>query len=274
MTDELLDRMRALDPARDTDLTPPDELLAALLADFPKPRRRRRFLLALPAGALAAAAAAVIVFTGGSTPDLAAQAYAQTSQAGDILYVRARVVSQFGSDRLEMTRENWLYRDRARRHDDVGARGWSDMELRPDGSVRFRNRDGQDVVTTDADGPDAQSWHQQLQQNFVADFRRNYQKGTLDPAGTAEFAGRRAQRYVVDTSGIAPAVPRLKIREGTWTDHREFFVDADDGTPLGSIQESTTSIPGRPAMSSRVVETVEAIEHLDPTPENLAKLSR
>ncbi|WP_028063052.1 hypothetical protein [Solirubrobacter soli] len=274
MTDELLDRMRALDPARDTDLTPPDELLSALLADFPEPRRRRRFMLALPAGALAAAAAAVIAFTGGSTPDLAAQAYAQTSQARDILYVRARVVSQFGSDRLEMTRENWLYRDRARRHDDVGAKGWSDMVLRPDGSVRFRNRDGQDVVSTDADGPDAQSWHQQLQQNFVAEFRRNYQKGTLDPAGTAEFAGRRAQVYVVDTSGVAPAVPRFKIREGTWTDHREFFIDADDGTPLGSIQESTTKTPGQPAMTSRVVETVEAIEHLEPTPENLAKLSR
>ncbi len=33
------------------------------------------------------------------------------------------------------------------------------MELRPDSSVRFRNADGQDVVTTDADGPDAQTWH-------------------------------------------------------------------------------------------------------------------
>jgi hypothetical protein len=272
MTDQLLDRMRELDPARDADLEPPEELLTALLAGFPR-KRRRRFALVLPVGALAAAAAAVIAFTGGSTPDLAARAYAQTGETGDILYVRARVVSQFGSERLEMTRENWLYRDRARRHDDVGARGWSDMVLRPDGSVRFRNRNGQDVVTTDADGPDAQSWHEQLQQNFVSEFRRNYQKGALDPAGMAEFAGRRAQRYVVDTSGIAPAVPRYKIREGTWTDHREFFVDAEDGTPLGSIQESTTRTPGQPTMTSRVVETVQEIEHLEPTPEHLAKLA-
>ena len=63
-------------------------------------------------------------------------------------------------------------------------------------------------------------------------------------------------------------------RQGTWTEHREFFVDAGDGTPLGSIQESTTRVPGQPTMTSRVVETVQAIEHLEPTPGNLAKLGR
>jgi hypothetical protein len=273
MTDQLLERMRALDPAADVDLTPREDLLHALLADFPKPRRRRAFKFALPIGALAAAAAGVIAFTGGSTPNLAAQAYAQTGDAGDILYVRVRSEGRFGSDRTDETSESWLYHDRGRLYASFGSKGWSDMQLRPDGSVRFRNGDGQDEVTTDADGPDAQTWHQQLQQNFVSEFRREYQKGTLDPAGTAEFAGRRAQRYTVDSHGDSPAVPRLKIPAGTWTEHREFFLDPEDGTPMGSISESTTSIPGHPVRTSRRVETVEAIDHLEPTPENLAKLT-
>ena len=274
MTDQLLDRMRELDPAAGTDLTPREDLLTALLADFPKPRRRhRRLVLALPAGALAAAAAAVIAVTGGSTPDLAAQAYAHTNEAGKILYVRTRSEFEFQGKRDVTTSESWLYRDRGRSHADFGKGEWSDMELRADGSVRFRNGFGQDEVTTDADGPDAQSWHQRLQQNFVSEFRRNYEKGALDPAGTTEFAGRRAQRYTVDARGVAPAVPRMKIPAGTWTSHGEFFVDADDGTPLGSISESTTTVPGRPAQATRSVETVEAIDHLEPTPENLAKLT-
>jgi hypothetical protein len=274
MSTDLLERMRALDPATGADLTPPEDLLAQLLSDLPRtaPRRRRRLLLALPATALAAAVVAIAALTGGASPDLAAQAYAQTSDAGDVLYVRTRTASEFGSDRHTTTSESWLYRDRGRLHSTFGKQAWSDLELRPDGSVRFRNAAGQDDVSTDADGPDAQSWHQRLTTNFVAEFRRQYQKGALDPAGMTEFAGRRAQRYVVDGHGGSPAVPGARIPAGTWTLHREFFVDADDATPLGSITVSRSTVPGRPAMTSRVQETVEAIEHLPATPENLAQL--
>ncbi len=45
---------------------------------------------------------------------------------------------------------------------------------------------------------------QQLSTNFVAEFRRNYQKGALDQAGTTTFAGKRAQRYVSDAHATRP----------------------------------------------------------------------
>ena len=85
------------------------------------------------------------------------------------------------------------------------------------------------------------------------------------------FAGKRAQRYVADSNGIAPAVERVHIPAGTWTLHQEFFVDAADGTPLGSITTSTT-VSGAHTSVSRTTETVQAIEHRPATPENLAQL--
>ena len=224
MSTDLLERMRALDPAADADLTPPEDLLTQLLDEWPaatpprRPRRRRR-RLALAVAGLAAAGVASVALVGKSGPSLAAQAYAQTSDAAGVLYVRARVESE---GRVS-TSESWLYRDRGRVHANFGADGWSDSVLRPDGTVRFRNGDGQDIVW---EGPEAVTQREYLSRNFVGEFRRAYQQGTLDPAGTTTFAGQQAQRYVVDTSGIAPAVERLKLPAGTWTLHREFYVDA------------------------------------------------
>ena len=63
---------------------------------------------------------------------------------------------------------------------------------------------------------------------------------------------------MVDTSGIAPAVERLKLPAGTWTSHREFFVAADDATPLGSMSVSSTTLQGK-TTTLRTTETVEAI---------------
>jgi hypothetical protein len=121
------------------------------------------------------------------------------------------------------------------------------------------------------EGPEAVTQREYLSRNFVGEFRRAYQQGTLDPAGTTTFAGKRAQRYVVDTRGVAPAVERLKLPAGTWTLHREFYVDAGDATPLGSISVTTTTLKGK-TTTLRTTETVEAIEHRPPTPENLAQL--
>ena len=110
----------------------------------------------------------------------------------------------------------------------------------------------------------------QLSENFVAEFRREYQQGTLDEAGTTTFAGKPAQRYVANTSGVQPADGR-RTPAVTWTERREFFVDAADGTPLGSISTSNSTIDGRTSVV-RTTETVQAIEHRPPTPENLAQL--
>lgn len=288
MTADLLDRMRADDPAAGADLTPPEELLARLLADFPEPpvkrarRPRRRIVVAAAAPALAAGVLGLSMAGGGATPgpSLAAQAYAQTSDAFGVLYVRSRVDSEISANHLDgtpftdknsTTRESWLYGKRGRVHAVFADAGWSDSVLRADGSIHFTNGYGQDEVYTDADGPDAVAQHENLSKDFVAEFRREYQRGTLDPAGETTFAHKRAQRYVADSNGIAPAVERLHIPGGTWSEHREFFVDAADGTPLGSITTSTTVSGGHTSVV-RTTETVQAIEHRAATPENLAQL--
>jgi hypothetical protein len=288
MTTDLLDRMRTADPAAGADLTPPEELLSKLLSELPsqapaprmRRRARRRIALGLTATALAVGAFGAVAVVDGPGPDLAAKAYAQTSDAGSVLYVRAHVESDLSaekpdgsrlSDQHSATTESWLHGDRARLYADFGTEGWSDSELRADGSIRFRNGYGQDLVLHDSDGPDAAEQRKRLSQNFVAQFRREYQQGTLDAAGTTTFAGKRAQRYVVDSSGVAPGVARVHSSPVTWTEHDEFFVDAADGTPLGSIRTSTSVMDGRTSVA-RTTETLEAIEHLPPTPENLAQL--
>ncbi|MDA0166971.1 hypothetical protein OM076_42315 [Solirubrobacter ginsenosidimutans] len=174
------------------------------------------------------------------------------------------------TDHHVSTTESWLHGERARLYADFGTEGWSDSELRADGSLRFRNGFGQDIVLHDSDGPDAVAQKKQLSENFVAEFRREYQQGTLDAAGTTTFAGKPAQRYVVDTSGVQPGDGR-RTPAVTWSEHREFFVDATDGTPLGSISTSNSTVNGRTRVV-RTTETVEAIEHRPPTPENLAQL--
>ncbi|HEY6887533.1 MAG TPA: hypothetical protein VI300_07135 [Solirubrobacter sp.] len=287
MTPDLLDRMRTADPAAGADLTPPEELLSRLLSEFPdapaprvRRRARRRLALGLTAAALAVGAFVAVAVVDGPGPDLAAKAYAQTSDAGSVLYVRAHVESDLDAEKPDgspltdqhaATTESWLHGDRARLYADFGKAGWSDSELRADGSIRFRNGYGQDIVLHDGDGPDAAEQRKQLSQNFVAEFRREYQQGTLDAAGTTTFAGKRAQRYVVDTSGVAPGAERVHSSPITWTERHEFFVDAANGTPLGSIRTSTSVMDGRTSVA-RTTEIVEAIEHLPPTPENLAQL--
>ena len=278
MTDLLTDCVRPI-LRRTPASTPPEELLEQLLQAFPNEapprRRRRRRPLVLAGGVIAGAIrAAASLSSHGSAPgpDLAAQAYAQTDDTTGILHVRTHVESTtvYGgkTDRSAWSTELWQRGDRAHEHTLFGD-AWSDMVLRADGTVRFRNADGQDVVSSDAGGPDAQSWHQRLGSDFVAEFRRDYDKGVLDASGTTVFNGRRAQRYVVDGHGTTAAEPAHHFPQTAWTEHDEYFVAVDDGTPLGAVRSSTSTPQGGATSTSRSTETVDAIEQLPVTPSNL-----
>lgn len=289
MTDTTMDRLRAADPAASVDRTPDDQLLTALVAEprrRPVARRARvpRLRLAMAGAGVAAALIAsvgLLAGGGGPGPDLAAQAYAQTEAGDDLLYVRIRTSSRYEFDRGEAppvidesssVTERWSHRGRGRLHATFERRGesaWSDQVLRPDGSVHFRNSDGQSVVTTDADGPDARSWRQNLESDFVSQFRKRYEAGQLEEDGTATFDGRPAQRYVVVRKDRAPAGAPGGPAVGE--SREEYYVDPGDGRPLGSIRISSSTVRGRTS-HGRTVEVVEALESREPTPGNLAEL--
>jgi hypothetical protein len=268
MTD-LLTRLRDLDPVAGADLTPREDLLHELLRDLPAPARRR-LRPALAGFAVAAALlAGVSLLAGHGTapgPDLAAQAYAQTDDTTGILYVRTRNESEIGTNRNATAGETWLRGKRARLrsvYDD--GRAWVDLVLREDGTRHLTTSSGKDEVFS---GEDAQPWHNQLGTNFVEQFRREYEQGTLDPSGTTMFNGHKAQRYVVDRSGTAPAVAALSIPATDWTSHEEYYVDASNGAPLGYVKRSSTA----GGFKERITETVEQLEQLPATPENLQLL--
>jgi len=275
MTD-LLTRLRALDPAGDADLTPREDLLRELLQELPAPRRRRLRPALAGVGVAAALLAAVSLLAGHGTargPDLAAQAYAQTDDTTGILYVRTGIESEvdLGGGRVNRNAtegETWLRGKRGRLrsvYDD--GRAWADLVLREDGSRHFTNSGGRDEILPAGEGWDAQPWHNQLGTNFIEQFRREYEQGTLDASGTTVFNGHRAQRYVVDRKGTAPAVAELSIPRTDWTSHEEYYVDASDGAPLGYVKRSTAG-----GLKLRMTETVEQLQQLPATPANLQLL--
>ena len=100
------------------------------------------------------------------------------------------------------------------------------------------------------------------EQNFVAEFRRDYQRGTLDPAGTTTFAGKRAQRYVVDAArGRARGPEAEPARPGPGR-----CTASSSSTPTTAPRSArSASRPPRPRPARAAVphgQTVEAIEHL------------
>ena len=118
------------------------------------------------------------------------------------------------------------------------------------------------------DGGDALDYIDRSEPGFLAAFRKAYENGTLDESGDTRFAGRAAKRYVVEDHGNVS----------------EYFLDTETGMPLGSrrrqvMYSAELGADRRPTMGARsgfhlTVETVEALEQLPPTPENLAKLER
>lgn len=261
-----LERLRASDPARDLEPTPPEELLRAIVAT-PRKRRRRRAALLLAPVTGAAAVAALLLAPAGST-DLAARAYAQTAPAADaILYVRTTTHTVMPPSRSGV-REQTFRRERWQQ----GGRWRSVMRYQDEVFVEFRDADGvlhlpDGTKARREDGGDAEDYIDRSTPGFLATFRKAYENGTLDESGEARFAGRAAKRYVV------------RERDNV----SEYFLDAETGEPLGSRQRlalykaeigrDRRPTAGKPMGHMEITETVEALQQLPPTPENLAKLT-
>src|SRR4051812_19347880 len=191
MPADLMERLRAADPARDVDPAAPEALLEQLKTPRRAPARPRRLLRALVLLPIAAAAATVAVLTPGAKTDLAARAYAQTAPAGDqILYVRTTIETKMRAATIakdtHAVLERWQQGDRWRQRTDDGE-GVSEQALDADG--RLRVSEGV-VAMPEGAKPAAQS-------DFIEDFRKRYERGTLDESGPATFDGHPARRYVV-----------------------------------------------------------------------------
>ncbi len=263
--------------ARDLDPTAPEALLHALTAVPRRPQKRRRpraTRLLLPLAAAAAVTGAAVLEPGGST-DLAAKAYAQTAPPpAQILYVRTTMRETIDTpahhDVNTSTTEVW---ERGGVSHSIlrygpGLRHRTDEWLAADGTLRLRSDVSGEETTRRQDGQEQREYIDRKAPGFVATFRRDYERGRLDARGDARFAGRPARRYVVTTEG----------------DRQESYLDAESGAPLGSKHTVTLSEvrigpdrkplpePGKRSGTASYVTTVEALDHLPPTPANLAKL--
>jgi hypothetical protein len=128
-----------------------------------------------------------------------------------------------------------------------------------DGVLRQINEAGEYRVIRSRENADARNVIAREQTGYLADFHRRLTEGTLDSAESV-FAGRPARRYHVphDPKRVGPVGP-----------DQSYYIDRETGAPLGFTSELQLNPRGP---SIKVKETVETIELLDPTRENLAKL--
>lgn len=178
-----------------------------------------------------------------------------------IVYVRSRtrdgnggtiIVEEWHRGREDHRVERW-------RNPSEGDRLWeADRLVSADGVMRQIDEEGEYRVIRPSQSEDAANVSAQRQAGFLAEFRRNAEQGQLDPA-PAEFAGRPALRYRAGGGGGDPVRPEPV---------RSYYVDRETGKPLGM----TTRWRINPDQVLHTTQTVEAIEELDPTPQNLAKL--
>lgn len=286
MTDDTTRRLAEADPAQALDPPPREDLLAQTLALPRSPaspgrafmRSRRRVVVpAVALGAVAAlAGTGLLIDSGGPRAlDLAAQAYAQTSApAGEIVHTVVTSVSTgmpIGSGDegpTTVTIEEWHRGVETHRLETYVASGGTrlilDNVIDAEGVMRQITGDGGYRIVRRSDNEDAANVIAQQQSGFVADFRRRYEKGELDPGGDAEFAGKPARRYIVSSGTGPPPGPE-----------QAFYIDRETGAPLGytSTLQIQTMVDGAPRRSTvRSVQTVRKIERLAPTPENLELL--
>jgi hypothetical protein len=269
MTTTLDDRLRTADPVADLDVRPPDELLERIVA-APRARPPRRLLVPAVVVAAGVAAAVLVLDTPTPGPDLAARAYAATSDGERILYSRVRTEQRFeiegAAPRVDVgTEEQWLYGDRAHSIVNIPADGWTSHNiLRADGTLLLIEDSGREEVIRPDDSREARQVTEGARKGFVATFRERYENGKFEAKGTTTFAGRTVRRYVV--------------RDGAGPDLEEYYLDTRTGEPVGSLNRWVTDGAGRDGRPTRGIAStetvVEALDQLAPTPENLERLSR
>jgi hypothetical protein len=294
MTDPIT-LLREADPVErldvDLDAPPPIAVLERITATPPRrtPRRALSRLAIAAVGACAAAAAVLALLSGGAEFDPAARAYAQTAPGPQILHVivnTSMVMTGSHPIRQQDRDEMWQYGDKSHRvtatsqqDDSNGTPPHETIEYVKVGDVlRARMQDGEIQTTRTSDSDEARR-ALQTESDFVAAFRRRYEKHALRDAGETTFAGRRARAYeVTDAADSSPGELRPPATKET------YYLEAKTGDPLGSIRtmalyDFTVGRDHKPVQTNvktgdiRTTEVVERLERLPLTPANLAKLT-
>jgi hypothetical protein len=265
---DLTDRLRAANPVQEPPALPPVEPLLARLSDAParRPRRRRVLVPALVAGLLVAIVAGLELRRPGV--DVVAEARAALGGSGGVVHIVARE-ERFNPDGTLVqgsggTSEIWSARDplRFRIRERGGESAYADGVLtsRQDGGpVQSTRLDEQARRSIEA--MDANTSFLQPGRDPLSVVRRLLADGTLQPAGTAELAGRRVQRLTGTEPAPDARTPAVAV---------EYLVDAETYAPL-RLSTTATLKDGRPAGSSR--RTFLEYERLPLSPANEALLS-
>ena len=280
---DLMERLEAADPVSyvrheaDVDEPAPGYVLERILAASPRreerrPRRRRRVAMAAAAMVAMAIAATLAALPTGDKTSLAARAYAWSPPTGEdaVLYTETTSETMLRPPGGEPTTQRihvriWQRGDRMHELEDSveldahgrplpdSARGRQRESLEHDqnGDVRRTLSDGK-VQTIRADDP---GWKGEGRAVFADNlrpvldkFRRAYEKAQLRDAGTTTFAGRRA--HVYETVG----------HDGP---RQTFYIDPDTAQPFAAVLTT-------PDLTN--VVTIDRVQRLPVTPENLAKL--
>jgi hypothetical protein len=201
---------------------------------------------------------------GGPGPDLAARAYAQlTPGSREILYLRTTSRARYEHEG-EVSVSSWwecggAWRWNKRDLDDPS--GWTDVAFGANGCLR--QRAGRAIFadqrkhSTTCREDDVRWYVDQSRRGFLAGFRHAYEARRLEPSGDATFNGQPAHRYVVTNQNV----------------REEYYLNAESGSPIGSKFILTSTGASGEQHTDTDVTLVEAIEHLPPTPENVAKLN-
>jgi hypothetical protein len=293
MTDPIT-LLREADPVEhleiDLEAPPPTAVLERITAAPRRPpRRAARRLVVAAVAACAAAAAAVALLPGSAKFDPAARAYAQTAPGPHVMHVivsTSMVMTGSHPIRQQDRSEVWQYGDKSHRitaiseqDDSAGTPPHETMEYVKVGDVlRARMQDGE-IQTLRASESDEARQALQVESDFVAAFRRRYERNALRDAGETTFAGRRARAYdVIDAATPSPGVMRPPAEAET------YYLDAETGDPLGSIRtmalyDFRIGRDRKPVQTDkkigemRTTEVVDRLERLPLTPANLAKLT-
>jgi hypothetical protein len=286
------------DPASRLEVEPPEDVLRRIVAE-PRPtgRRfasRRPLVLAVGLAAIAAASAGILpsVLSRDGVGDLAARAYAATALEDQIRHYRTETEYVFSgtgkhvegdryvdgpyAHRSSTFTEAWQYGDEV--HWIVGAPNGSGGT-----SEHYLGKD--DVIRTTLRQPGKEDQHQTVTPDFSAEtrdiidgmrgsfverFRSFYREDRLRDEGRTTFAGRPAQRYVVERPGQRAD---FEGERRTARADAEFFIDAETALPLGRTDHTRVyDRNGKLTQDSRLTERVIVIDQLPPTPENLAKV--
>ncbi|MDA0184520.1 hypothetical protein OJ997_29730 [Solirubrobacter phytolaccae] len=246
---DVTDRLRAANPVKEPPALPPVEPLLARLTDAPPPPRRTHRRLLVPALVITMLVAIVVGSElRGPGVDVVAEARAALGGSGGIVHVVAReerrnpdgtIVEGSGT-----TSEIWSARDplRFRVHDDTFEAAYFDgvVTTREDGKLQSTRLDEAGRRATE--DIDRNTGLLQPGRDPVPVIQRLLAEGKLEPAGTTDLRGRKAQRLVGSESAPDARSPGVEV---------EYLVDARTYAPLQLSTKATLS-DGRSAGASKL----------------------